>query len=248
MGGDGNRFKTTQWSCILNARTKDETRRKLILDDLITTYWRPVYCYLRHKGFDNETAKDLTQDFFSEIVLGRNLVLQADQSKGKFRTFLLVALERFVVSNLRFMGRLKRGGQAQVMKLESDDLANLDQAASGPDPSFAFCHAWATQILEQVLVELEEEYPSTERADYWEIFRLKILDPIFTNINGPSYEELSERFAVGNKSTTANIVTTVKRRFQTIMKRYLRDLAGSEAAAEEDFNEIFRILSQSHAK
>lgn len=244
MGGVGSKFNTTQWSRILNAKTKNETRRRMILNNLTETYWKPVYCYLRSKGFDNDAAKDITQDFFLEIILGRDLIQKADRSKGRFRNFLLIALERYVVSTLRYEGRVKRGGRANVIHMEAPDLANLSISDSAPDPNHAFCYAWVSTLLDQVLTEIKEEYCSTKRAGHWEVFHLRVLAPIFENTNAPSYKEICEKHNIVNESKVANMVVTVKRRFRSVLKRNLRDLASSDTEADEEFAEIFRILSQ----
>ncbi|MFC1604645.1 RNA polymerase sigma factor [Planctomycetota bacterium] len=244
MGGTGNQFMTTQWSRILNAKTQNETRRRMILNNLTETYWKPAYCYLRSKGFENDAAKDLTQDFFLKIVLGRDLIQKADQSKGRFRSFLLVALERYVVSTLRYEGRIKRGGNANVIHMETPDLANLDIHESAPDPNHAFCYAWVSTLLDQVLADIKEEYCSTQRAGHWEVFRLRVLAPIFENTKEPSYKEICGKCNIADESKVANMIVTVKRRFRSVLKRNLRNLARTDAEADEEFAEIFRILSQ----
>ncbi len=73
MGGTGEAFLTTHWSVIENIGSSDEDRSRALIGSLLSKYWKPVYCYLRRKGHDNEQAKDLTQAFFHEVVLGRNL-------------------------------------------------------------------------------------------------------------------------------------------------------------------------------
>jgi RNA polymerase sigma-70 factor (ECF subfamily) len=248
MGGAEDHFKTTQWSRILSAKTKDEIRRRMILDNLIQTYWKPVYCYLRSKGFDNDAAKDITQDFFTEIVLGRDFIQRADQSKGQFRNFLLAALERYVVTKLRYEGRIRRGGRANIVHMEAPDLANLNISGSNPDPSHVFCYAWASTLLDKVLAEIKEEYCSTQQAVHWEVFRLRVLAPIFENTKVPSYRQICEKHNISDESKVANMVVTVKRRFQSVLRRNLRHLAGSDAEAEEEFEEVFQILSQQSAK
>ena len=85
MGGAGQAFLTTHWSIIENVGSSDEDRNQALIGLLLSKYWKPVYCYLRRKGYDNEQAKDLTQGFFHEVVLGRNLIQKADQSRGRFR-------------------------------------------------------------------------------------------------------------------------------------------------------------------
>ena len=84
LGGAGYAFMTTHWSLIESIRTGDDSSHALI-GSLLKNYWKPIYCYLRRHGYGNEEAKDLTQAFFHEIVLGNELVQQADQRKGRFR-------------------------------------------------------------------------------------------------------------------------------------------------------------------
>ena len=69
MGGSKKVFETTHWSEIFDAKTTDDVRRNTIIEILLRRYWKPAYCYIRRKGYDNEHAKDLTQGFFYEIVL-----------------------------------------------------------------------------------------------------------------------------------------------------------------------------------
>ena len=81
MGGLRETFLTTHWSLIEGIQSGGDRDRALI-GLLLDRYWKPVYCYLRRKGCDNEQAKDLTQGFFHEVVLNRHLVDRADPSAG----------------------------------------------------------------------------------------------------------------------------------------------------------------------
>jgi len=90
MGGTAKAFLTTHWSLIKDIKSDDERNRSLA-GLLIRRYWKPVYFYLRRKGYNNEQAKDLTQGFFHEVVLSRKLVQTADPAKGRFRSLLLSA-------------------------------------------------------------------------------------------------------------------------------------------------------------
>ena len=247
MGGIPNAFRKTRWTEILRAKTDDLTRRKIAVDKLIATYWKPVYCYLRHKGFGNEVAKDLTQGFFHEIVLGRDLIQQADQAKGRFRTFLLRALERYVVDVHRGETRKKRRTKKGTVRLEPDELANLPTLKAGVTPEQAFHYGWAADLLDQVLGEVKDEYCTTGRATYWEVFRSKILTPIFDNVKGPSFAEICKKHGIDGESKASNMMITVKRRFRTILIRHLRKLVGSDSEVEEEFREFLKILSEGRA-
>ena len=243
LGGAGSKFTTTQWSCILSAKTKNETRRRMILNNLIETYWKPVYCYLRKKDFDNDTAKDITQNFFCEIVLKGNLIKKADQSKGRFRNFLLVALECYIVSTLRRENRIKRGGQVNIIKLDLADLANISALQSMQSPDQAFYYGWITDIIDQVLEEIENEYCSTMRASHWNAFRLRVLDPILNDTKPPRMSEICSICKIEKESKASNMIKTVERRFSSVLIRHLRDLASSDEEAEEEFRDILEFLS-----
>jgi len=147
MGGTENVFHTTCWVDIRKAGASDEAQRKTIVDNLLKKYWKPVYCYLRHKGYDNERAKDLTQGFFHEIVLGHELIQKADQAKGRFRTFLLTALGHYVSNVYRSESAKKRAPKEKVVyfdEFKESDKLNISTAATAED---VFHYAWASNLL-----------------------------------------------------------------------------------------------------
>ena len=79
MGGIQEAFLITHWSLVEHIQS-DNNKDRVLIGLLINKYWKPIYCYLRHKGYINEDAKDLTQGFFHEVVLNKDLVGRVDQS------------------------------------------------------------------------------------------------------------------------------------------------------------------------
>lgn len=131
-------FQTTQWSHIVKVRTLNPQRRKEILEVLIRRYWRPVYGFLRRKGLSNEQAQDLTQSFFHEVVLEGDLFQRAESTKGRFRTFLLTALDRYVAGQFRKDAALKRhpaGGFTVLELKEMENMATVKTTASAEQMS-----------------------------------------------------------------------------------------------------------------
>ncbi|MHC4109503.1 MAG: hypothetical protein ACYSUY_00410 [Planctomycetota bacterium] len=248
MGGEESTFQTTDWSEIRNAKTFDETRRKEIVGSLLRKYWKPVYCYLRFKGYANEPAKDLTQGFFYEIVLGRELVQQADQAKGRFRTFLLIALSRYVTDVHRIATAKKRIPKDPVVQLEAIELPNLPTGQTEERPEQGFYYAWAADLLDEVLGRVRSEYCSTGRVIHWQVFQAKVLEPIFQNTKAPSLAEICTKYGVDSEDKASNLIVTVKRRFRTVLKRCLRHFVQSDSEVEEEFNELIKILSMGSAR
>jgi RNA polymerase sigma-70 factor (ECF subfamily) len=241
------RFPSTRWSLILNVQTQDETRRRLATESLIEGYWKPIYCYLRKRGYGNEDAKDLTQDFFCEFFIRAKLLQAADRKIGRFRQLLLTALRRFISNKERDKKRKRRAPPGGILSLSSLQLAGVDLPESATTPEQAFYYAWIANLLDQVLAEVKEQYSDSDMAKHWEIFQLKILAPILQNAQDLSMKQICERCGVATEVQAANMLITVKRRFRNVLRRRLRNLVRSDSEAEAEFEEIFRFLSEGGA-
>jgi len=97
MGGIAKKFLTTHWSLLEDYKVSEGDENRALAGQLLKQYWKPVYAYLRRMGYDNEQAKDLTQEFFLEVVLNRHLIERADSTRGSFRSLLLHALHQFLI-------------------------------------------------------------------------------------------------------------------------------------------------------
>ena len=247
MGGAKGSFETTHWSQIQNARTSDQQLRQISVNNFIDRYWKPVYCYLMHKGYKNEDAKDLTQGFFYEIVLGRELIQQAEKTKGRFRTFLLTALDRYATSVYRkntAKKRLPEHGLAQLSDAGTpvSPISNLKLC-----PDQAFHYAWATNILDQVFDTVKRAYCTTGRATHWEMFQTTIVAPILDNTEAPPLAELCKKYGIESEKRASNMIITVKRRFSTALKNQLRQYVRSDSEVEDEIKALIEIISKGGA-
>ncbi|MEJ2705183.1 MAG: hypothetical protein P8Z79_22310, partial [Sedimentisphaerales bacterium] len=157
MGGEREAFLTTHWSLIEDVKEHEDKDRALV-GLLLERYWKPVYCYMRRKGYDNEQAKDLTQGFFQEVVLNRHLVGRADSSKGRFRSFLLHALNQYLVDERRRETTRKHIPRDKLIPLDIDDLQTLPQMVSKLDAEQSFDYVWKAELLERALAEVKDRY------------------------------------------------------------------------------------------
>lgn len=102
-------FHTTQWSVVLAAGDGQQDREsQRALETLCQTYWAPLYAYVRHKVRNDKDAQHLIQAFF-ERLLEKETLTTADPRRGRFRTFLLTACERFLINEWQKGNALKRG-------------------------------------------------------------------------------------------------------------------------------------------
>jgi hypothetical protein len=248
MGGTENVFRTTCWIDVRKLKASNEVQRKIIISNLLVKYWKPVYCYLRRKGYGNEKAKDLTQGFFYDVILGQDLIQKADQSKGRFRTFLLTALSRYALNENRNENAQKRKpkeGFVSLDQLETYDLPEISTKGTADD---IFNYTWASTLLDEVISKVEDEYCGSDKEIHWKVFEEKVINPIFNNAPPPPLAEICNKYNIRSESNVSNMLVTVKRRFRTVLKRHLQHFASSETAAVDEFNDLLKILSKSCAR
>lgn len=245
MGGRDGWFRKTPWGEIIHARTQDESRRQEVLEGLLRKYWKPVYCYLRRKGYGNEPAKDLVQGFFQEVVLGRDLIRQADPTRGKFRTFLLTALDRYLAGVHRAETAKKHLPAGGLVRLDVMDLPEPLEASQDLTPEEAFHHAWASTLLDEVLEVVEKLCRESGQEIHWEVFRARVVRPVMEDAEPPSLTELCEKHGITDEAKASNMIITVKRRFQVILKRQVRQFVGTGVDVDKEIEELVRIISKS---
>jgi DNA-directed RNA polymerase specialized sigma24 family protein len=243
IGGNRGRFQTTHWTAI-EAAGSDDTGSRLLLDDLLQRYWKPVYCYLRRKGYDNEQAKDLTQGFFHEVVLGRELIRRADHTKGRFRTLLLTALDRYLVSLHRKQTAQKRIPHDRLIHLGHGDSGELPVAVDKLSSEESFNYAWVSQLLDRMLTEVEAECCACGMTIHWKLFCARVLQPIMEATEAPSLVQISQKYGIQDTPKASNMIFAVKRRFQTALRRHLRESVASEAEVNEEMQELMKFLSK----
>jgi len=248
MGGKDERFWTTCWTNIRSLETLDEKKRTEIVNNFIQKYWKPVYCFLRQKGCTNETAKDLTQGFFCEIVLGKNLLVQADEHKGKFRTFLIRALQNYCINVKRDENTQKKSPAGQLLSLDTEGTGDLLEGQSSLSPDDMFNYTWALNLIEEVIEESKTECLETHKERHWQLFEQKVLKPILDSSDAPSNKLLCEQYGIEDETKVSNMILTVKRRFQKILYRTLGTLVDSEDQIEKEYAHLCKILTKSGAR
>jgi len=248
MGGVGEAFLTTHWSIIENVGSSDDDRNQALISLLMSKYWKPVYCYLRRKGYDNEQAKDLTQGFFHEVVLGRGLIQKADQSKGRFRPYLLLALNRYLINIREEETAQKRIPKDRLVPLDPIEPPDLPPSVTQLAPEETFNYAWVSALLEQVLAEVQKKCHERDLMLHWQVFRDRIVRPILNRSAPLSMKEICDRYNIADTIKASNMITTVKRLFQTILKQHVRNSVMSDEDTAEELAQIKRFFPRNSAE
>ena len=145
-------FTTTHWSVVLSAVDARAPGAPEALAQLCRTYWYPLYAFIRRKGYDCHDAEDLTQSFLVRLTTS-DFIQKADPERGRFRSYLLTALNRFVVDEWRTANRQRRGGGQILLSLDAATAEDryVREPSDLGSPERLYERRWATTLIEQAL-------------------------------------------------------------------------------------------------
>ena len=141
-------FTSTHWSVVLLAGKGKSPQAADALEKLCGAYWYPLYAYVRRQGHSPHDAQDLTQEFFTRL-LARNYLETVGPEKGKFRSFLLAAMNHFLADQRDWANAAKRGGGQAPLSLDEAEaeIRYLADGAFQGSPERLFEKRWATTVL-----------------------------------------------------------------------------------------------------
>lgn len=237
IGGPNRAFASTLWSVVLTARDPEAPGRRDALQKLIETYWKPAYFFIRRKGADAESAKDLAQGFFAAL-LERNFLQYVRKDRGRFRTFLLTALDHWLADERDRAGALKRGGGRAGFSLDFA-RAELEMAGTPDAPDRAFRRDWALRVLARGLDVLRASFESSGRREEFEALRLHLA------IGGdapPSYADLARRLGLSEQDV-ANRIHRARAGYREAILEVVRAYSENEEEAREELRDLFSAFS-----
>ena len=241
MGGPGEAFLTTHWTLIQDIKS-DQDKDRALIGLMLERYWKPIYCYLRRKGYDNESAKDLTQGFLHEVVLNRDLVHKADRTRGRFRTLLLTALNRYLINVKGKESTRTRIPPDKLVSLDMVDPPELSNMMTESNPENFYHYVWLSALLDQVLTAVQTSCKQDGLKTHWKVFEDRVVQPILQGSESPSLSDVCRKHDIKDEKKASNMHVTVKRRFHTVLKEYVRTTVATEKYAKEELSEIFNFF------
>jgi RNA polymerase sigma-70 factor (ECF subfamily) len=229
----GVAFTTTHWSVVLQAQGQSPAAQEA-LEKLCRTYWRPVYSFIRREGIAPEEAEDLTQAFFALLLKRRNFD-DVRKEKGRLRSYLLISLKHFLVSEHRRAVTIKRGKGQQPVPLE--ELAEAGVAESEPANHLTadrvYERRWALTLMEQVLRRLKDEYYTAGNAALFDSLKQLL----------PDEPEAQSRADIAMQlGMTDNALRQAFHRFRQRYQLLLREEISNTIAVASDVEDELRHL------
>ncbi len=230
-------FPKTRHSVIAVLKSASEPERRQALATVVESYWKPAYKYLRLKwNKDKEAAEDLIQEFFLS-ELEKNFLSGFDPARARFRTFLRTCLDRLVQNQNRAAGRIKRGGNAEVVAFDfAVAEAEIQAPASNHNPEDFFEREWIRGLMELSVENLKKHCGEVDKETAFKLFEKYDLAGLETE-EKTSYARLAVEFQI-NEETVTNQLAYARREFRRIVLEKLRELT----ASEEEFREEARTV------
>lgn len=238
--GQGPVFVTTRWSVVLDAGDDQAPQAQEALACLCRTYWYPIYHFIRRQGHSMHDAQDLTQEFFSRL-LEKNWVARADQSRGRFRSFLLMVLKRFLAGEWRRANAQKRAGARRALPFPLNDAETryVQEPADDSTPDQAFEKQWVLTLLDTVVNQL--------RADYEQDDKARLFDALKPCLTGPSDHQPYATLAADLGMSEGAVKVAVHRLRERYRERLRLEIAQTVASASEvesELRHLFRVLAR----
>lgn len=236
-------FQATRWTWIQLATTLNGEEALAALDALLCQYLVPIRKHIRCKfGVSEEDAADLQQSFVERRILQGQVLHRADRRVGKFRTFLLKALDRFVYDELAKAAASKRRPPCGFVSLEAIDGPH-DLAAPEPGPS-ELDREWARSVIAQAIELTREFYAAKGNPRIWALFQEAELA---SSGERPRLTELARKHGFESSQQASNALVTVRRKLGTALREVIHRYTGTDAAIDEEIRALLAIQAESDA-
>jgi DNA-directed RNA polymerase specialized sigma24 family protein len=231
-GGRPN-FVTTQWGLIAAASVEGTAEARAALEELYRLYCYPVYAFIRRRGHGRQDAQDLTQDFFVHL-LEKDTLGRADRQRGRFRSFLLGALDYFLAHAAERARAGKRGGGCQWVFLDDDTAENSYQLAApeGMTAEKVFDARWAATLVESAFARLRSELESEGKGHVFEA-----LQGFLLGAKDASYQQVADAL-----SLSLGALKTIIHRLRGRYLALLREEVARTVATPGEVDQELRYL------
>ena len=235
------RLPPTHWRDVKAACDLNCEKGHLAVEKLLVRYRPPLLVHLRGKfSMDSHMAADFFQDFIHLKVITGNLLRRADQKRGRFRTFLLSALDNCVVDRLRQRNIRRNKPPGGLLPLDAVTEASL--------PSLVDLHdhrtevMWGQAVIAGALLNMHNELAKRGRKDIWVVFERRVLRPLLDDQPPLDYGRLAKKCGYRSPAAAFNVLVTAKRMFKRHLRGVVAEYVKGDRALEDELGHLKRVL------
>jgi len=231
-------FPHTRWTIVLTAGRSDTPRTQAALAELCQAYWYPLYAYVRRRGHSAADAEDLTQGFFARLLQLDSLAA-VQREKGKFRSFLLGALNHYLADQWDRASAAKRDVRVTLpLDTETAETRYARAPANTDTPERLFERQWALTLLETVVQRLHREYADAGKGDLFLALRFAISG----DKNAVPYTELAARLAMSDEAVRV-AVHRLRQRYRQLLRDEIAGTVADLGEVEDELRHLRRVLA-----
>ncbi|MDB6030464.1 MAG: hypothetical protein JWM16_802 [Verrucomicrobiales bacterium] len=231
-------FVTTRWSVVLAAQDKSSPNSAAALETLCRAYWYPLYAYVRGSGRSPHDAQDLTQEFFARL-LAQDWLRVVMPEKGRFRTFLLVAMKRFLANEWRRDMAQKRGAGKLPLSLDADEAEHRFAAEPPLAPDELYERRWAMTLLDESLDRLQREFARTGRGQEFDSLK----EWLTAERGGIPYGQIAA--AIGTSEGAARVaVHRMRKQFRQLFRQTIAETVDGAGDVDAEMRHLVGVLSR----
>jgi RNA polymerase sigma-70 factor (ECF subfamily) len=224
----------------MTARDKASPASREALEILCKGYWYPLYAFVRRLGNSSHDAQDLTQEFFARL-LQKGWLDSVEPDRGRFRTFLIMALKRFLANEWDKGRAAKRGGGHVIVPLDAESAEEryLADPASSLPADHLYERRWALTLLEQALTRLRGEYEDDGRGG--DFSRLK---EFLTRERGEIPYAAIAREGGMTEGAARVAVHRLRKRFREVFRAAIADTVSNAEDVDAEIRYVAEVLGR----
>lgn len=224
---------------MIAAGSKGTADSRAALDELLRMYWHPLYAFVRRAGHDDASAADIVQSFLARLIESGSLGA-VDPQRGRFRSWLRVALRNFMSNEREKAAADKRGGGVAPIEL---DLAQTERVENGlrddETPESAFDRTWALAVIESAMERTGREYEADGRGALF-----TALEPVLDGSSGRPYAEIATELGLSEAAVKV-AVHRLRRRFRDSLRATVAETLDTESELDDEVRALFAALGGS---
>ena len=232
-------FLTTHWSVVLAARHDSSPNAAAALETLCRTYWYPLYAYVRRSGHGPDDAQDLTQEFFARL-LEKNWLRAVAPEHGRFRSFLLVAMKRFLAKEWRREHAQKRGSGGTTIPLDPVDAETRYGVEPAVGADVLFERRWALTLLTRAMDRIATEFETAGKRAEFDVLK----DWLTADRGEIPYQEVAQKLETSEGAARVAI-HRLRKRFREIFREIIAETVSEPGEVEDEMRHLAAALGRS---
>jgi RNA polymerase sigma factor (sigma-70 family) len=239
--GAADRFHTTRWSVVLLSAQSQALGSQTALAEFCRIYWYSIYAFVRHRAnCSPPDAQDLTQGFFLHLLEHKTLT-RVDREKGKFRSFLLASLQKYLATEATRARCLKRGGKMEFVPFDAGNAEERYRVETIDllTPEKVFDARWAMALLGEAMNRLGQQYAAQGKASTFETPKA-FLD-VVNRKETPSYEKTAHDLGIG-VGAVKTLIHRLRKQYTSLVREEISRTVSNYADVDAEIHDLCEAL------